>query len=356
MSNVNPQDLQELAGLAGPGGDIGRIQPIDVRQVQTEEESPERSAEEFAASLAAIFQQEREAARLDREAAMETARTSARSVMGKILAEFGLGELVDYTYNEIIANPTVDISNPDAILFALREQPAYQKRFAANQRRAAAGLPELDPASYLALEEQYRNVMRSNGMPAGFYDQTDDFTELLAGDVSPLELQTRVEQGFRAVDDADPEVLNQLRRFYPEVGQSREQLAAYFLDPEKAAPIITRNVRAAQIAARGRETGGIQLTSALAEDLARRGITEAEAQRGFAEIGALGELTQTFAGESPLTEEDIVRAKLAGDTASAEELERRKRGRVAAFTGGGTFARTTGATSGAVRTTVGEAQ
>lgn len=334
-------------------GEVRRVTRIDQPQQPVQEE---RTEVDFAASLAAIFQQEREMARLEREFMVESQRTSARATMAKILATYGLDSLTDYTFNEVIANPTVDISNPDAILFKLREQPKYQERFAANQRRLTAGLPELDPASYIALEDQFRTVMRSNGLPAGFYDQTGDFTELIAGDVSPLELQTRVEQGFRAVDNADPEVLRQLREFYPEVGQSREQLAAYFLDPQKAEPIITRQVRAAQIAARGRETGGIQITGALAEDLARRGVTVAEAERGFTEIGALGELTQAFAGEEALTQEQIVRAKLAGDVTSQQELERRARRRVAEFQGGGGFARTTGATSGTISTAVGEAQ
>lgn len=353
MSNI--QDLQELAGLAGPGGS-GTVTPSAPAATEGGGPREDRSPEEFAASLAAIFQQEREMARLEREASMESMRTSARTTMAQVLATYGLESLADYTYNEIIANPSIDISNPDAILFALREQPKYQERFAANQRRLTAGLPELDPQSYLALEDQYRAVMRANGMPSGFYDRTTDFTELIAGDVSPLELQTRVEQVFAAVDNADPEVLRQLRQFYPEVGQSREQLAAYFLDPERAAPIITRNVRAAQIAARGAESAGIQISGTLAEDLARRGVTMAEAERGFGEIGALGELTQAFAGENPLSQEDIVRAKLAGDTAAEQELKRRAAGRVAAFQGGGSFARTTGATSGTFRTGVGEAQ
>jgi hypothetical protein len=90
--------------------------------------------------------------------------------------------------------------------------------------------------------------------------------------------------------------------------------------------------------------------------LARRGITEAEAQRGFSEIGALGELRQTFAGEQDLTQEQIVGAQFGIDVAAQEELKRRQRGRVAAFQGGSSFTRTTGETSSSIRTGVGEAQ
>jgi hypothetical protein len=298
--------------------------------------------------------------RLDREAAAAAEvvatnrrRQDARSTINAVLSSYGLGELADYTYNQIIVRETVNINNPDAIVFALRDQPAYQKRFAANAARAKKGLPELDPASYIALETQYRETLRSNGLPANFYDSEDDFRALIEGDVSPSELNSRVEQGYRAVADADPEVKRQMQQLY---GVSEGELAAYFIDPQRTAPLLTRQARAAQIAARAAEQGGIQLTGTLAEDLARRGITEAEAQRGFAEIGALGELRQAFAGETELTQEQLVGAQFDQDVQAQQELERRRRLRLGEFAGGGQFARTTGATSGSIETGVGTAQ
>jgi hypothetical protein len=296
---------------------------------------------------------------LETEAALEAAqieRTNrqrdARTVIAQMLQTYGLGELADYTYREIIAQ---DVTNPDVIMFRLREQPAYQRRFSANAARARKGLPELDPASYIGLENQYREILRSSLGPdmAEMYDAPSDFKTLLEGDVSPAELNTRIQDGYRAVADADPEVKRQMQRLY---GVTDQQLAAYFIDPEKAATVLTRQARAAQIAARGAEQGGIQLTGALAEDLARRGITEAEAQRGFAEIGALGELRQTFAGETALSTEQLVGSQFGTDIQAQQELERRRRLRTGEFAGGGQFTRTTGATSGAIETGVGTAQ
>jgi hypothetical protein len=261
--------------------------------------------------------------------------------------------LADYTYNEIIVKETVNLNNPDAIIFALREQPTYKKRFAGNAARLKAGLSELDPASYIGLENQFRETLRSNGLPANFYDGTDDFQALIEGDVSPSELNERVQQGYRAVADADPEVKRQMFELY-KVGEP--ELAAYFLDPQKAAPLLTRQARAAQISARGLEQGGIQLTSQLAEDLARRGITEAEAQRGFGEVGRLGELTQQFAGETAISQEGIVGAAFGTDVRAQQELERRKRLRLGEFQGGGTFARATGDVAGSTQLGIGSAQ
>ena len=289
------------------------------------------------------------------QAAAETARRrqDARSTMAAVLDTYGLGELSDFVYNEIIAKETVNINNPDAIIFAIREQPAYQRRFAGNAARLRNGLSELDPASYIGLENQFRQTLQSNGLPANFYDQTEDFQALIEGDVSPSELNERVQQGYRAVADADPAVKEQMKNLY---GVDDGQLAAYFLDPKRTAPLLTRQAQAANIAARGLEQGGIQLTGAFAEDLARRGISEQQARAGFAEVGALGELRQTFAGETALSSEQLAGAAFGLDVAAQQELERRRRLRTGEFAGGGSFARTTGETSGSISTSVGKAQ
>lgn len=299
------------------------------------------------------IEEERRQRELEQAQMREERRRDARQTILKVLGDYGLESLGEYIYNEIIVKEVVNIQDPNAIIYAIRERPEYQQRFAGNAARMKKGLAELDPASYVALENSYRMLLQANGLPANFYDQTSDFQALIEGDVSPAELQQRVEQGYRAVSDADPEVVRQMRTLY---GVSEGELAAYFLDPQRTAPLLTRQARAAQIAARGQEQAGIQLTGGLAEDLARRGVTEQEAQRGFQEIGALGELRQTFAGEQALTEEQLVGAQFGIDVQAQQELERRRRGRLAEFTGGGTFARTTGETSGSTRLAVGEAQ
>jgi hypothetical protein len=304
-------------------------------------------------ALAVAMQQQLEFEQSQLAAATKRRKDDARVTMANVLNTYGLGELSDYVYNEIIVKETVNLNNPDAIIFAIREQPAYQKRFAGNAARLKKGLAELDPASYIGLENQYRETLRSNGLPANFYDQSEDFQALIEGDVSNAELNERVQQGYRAVADADPAVKEQMRNLY---GIGESELAAYFLDPQRTAPLLTRQAQAANIAARGLEQGGIQLTGAFAEDLARRGITEQRAQAGFAEVGALGELRQTFAGETALSGEQLAGAAFGIDVAAQQELERKRRLRTGEFAGGGSFARTTGETSGSISTSVGKAQ
>lgn len=282
-------------------------------------------------------------------------RNDARNTIRSVLSNYGLESLADYLYG-VYSREEVSVDNPDALLFAIRGQEAYKQRFKANAKRAAAGLPELDPASYIGLENTYRDYMRSAGLPAGFYDQSDDFAELISSNVSPNELASRIQSGFQAVRDADPEVLSQLRRFYPEVGGSEETLAAYFLDPTRAAPILKRQAEAARIAARGREQGGMQIAVETAEQLAARGITPEEAQQRFTELGAARGLYQEMAGEEALTEQQKVGAAFGYDVEAAQAIARRRARRVAEFQAGGGFARTTGATSGTIETGLGGPQ
>jgi hypothetical protein len=322
----------DVGGTAGTGGGQEPVDPIAFQMQQQLE-----------------FQQAQAAAETKRR------KEDARVTMANVLATYGLGDLSDFVYTEIIAKESVNINNPDAIIFAIREQPTYKKRFAGNAARLKAGLAELDPASYIGLENQYRETLQSNLGPEmlSVYGTQETFQQLIEGDVSNAELNERIQQGYRAVADADPGVKEQMRTLY---GVTEGQLVGYFLDPTKAAPLLTRRAQAANIAARGLEQGGIQLSGAFAEDLARRGISEQQARAGFAEVGGLGELRQTFAGETALSSEQLAGAQFGIDVAAQQELERRKRLRTGEFAGGGSFARTTGETSGSISTSVGKAQ
>lgn len=276
----------------------------------------------------------------------------ARNTIKAVLASYGLDALSEVLWGNYTGG-LVDVTNPQALIYSIRNEPAYKERFKANDVRMKAGLPELSPGEYIGLEDQYKQVVRSNGLPQGFYDTTDDITKLISGDVSPSEFQSRITNGYNAVANADPEVRRQMQDLY---GVSEGHLAAYFLDPTRGEPLLQQQAQAAKIAARGLESGGIQLSKATAEDLAARGITEGQAQQGFGNIGQLGELTTQMAGETALTQGQIVGQAFGYDTQAALELEKRRRRRVAEFQGGGQFARTQGESAGAITTSVGTAQ
>lgn len=363
MMDLSGVDFSQIsADLAARFGSTGAEAVTDGGVDTTGGLPPETEAERIARldREAEDARRKNELAFAKGQAAAETKRRKddARSTMSAVLAAYGLGDLADFVYNEIIVKETVNINNPDAIIFAIRDQPAYQKRFSANKERVKNGFEELSPAEYIGLEQQYRDTLSGNGMPVSFYDSQDDFNAMIGGAVSNAELQGRIQDGYRAVQDADPEVKRQMQELY---GVSEGDLAAYFIDPNRMKPLLMaadykRQAEAAKIAARASESAGIQLTGGLAEDLARRGVTEGQAQAGFTEIGKLGELTTQLSGETALSQEQIIGQQFGTDTQAALELEKRRRRRVGEFAGGGGFARTQGETSGATRLSVGKAE
>jgi len=293
---------------------------------------------------------ETDAERAAREAA-ELRRVDAFAQLQVLLNRYGLGKL-EANVRDLIAR---GITDGEAILFQLRDTEDFRTRFKANAARAKAGLPELDPATYIGLEEQYRETLRRNLGPEMFdvYDDPEDFRKLIEGDVSPAELQERVNEGYRLVADADPEVKRQMQTLY---NVNEQQLVGYFLDPAKATPVLTRQAQAAKVAARAREQAGFQLGATTAEDLIARGYTPSQAQQVFQEVGQLAGLYSEMTGEQMLSQEQKIGAAFGFDVQAQQEIERRARQRVAEFQGGGGFARTTGATSGTVETGAGTAQ
>ena len=335
-SVVPPEGMGETMFMPRPRGDEPPVDPVV-------------TVDPFAAAEAA--------SNARAAAALAQQRTDAFSSLRALLARVGLGEL-EGAVQDIITSGRVSLTDPNAIVFALRDQPKYQQRFAANKKRVDNGLPELSPETYSGIEEQYRQVFTSNGLPMGFSNDQKDFEKFIEGDVSPAELQSPIREGYAKVRDADPAVVEQMRRLY---NVSPGDLAAYFIDPERTRPLLTaadyrRQAEAASISARGLEQGGMQLTSEAAEDLARRGITPEEAEARFGERRQLAGLFDEMTGEESLTEQEKLGATFGYDPLAQEKLNRRRAQRVAEFQGGGSFARTTGATSGTVETGIGVAQ
>ena len=336
-NRVLPPDFFGQNGGGGDtgGGDTGESEAERIARLDREQRE-----REFAASQAAAA------------AATAQRRENAFGIVAGFLQRAGLSGL-ETNIRGLLAQ---GIEDTDAILFNLRETEQFKTRFKANTARAAKGLPELDPATYIGLEQQYATVLRSNRLPTEFYDSPDDFRALIEGDVSPAEFQGRIQEGFVKVRDADPQVLATLRQFYPEVGNNETALAAYFIDPQRGAQALERQVAAARIGARAREQGGMAIGATSAEELVARGYTPEQAQNVFQRVGQLAGLYQEMGGEEALTEAQKVGAAFGYDVQAQEELERRRALRVAEFQAGGQFARTTGATSGTVETGVGTAQ
>jgi hypothetical protein len=279
-------------------------------------------------------------------------RTDARASIKAMLAKYKLDSLFDTVWGNYTSD-MVDYADTDALAMSIRETSAYKTRFAGNEARRAKGLGDLSPSTYIALEDSYKQTMRSNGIPVGFYDDPTDFAQLIAGDVGVAEFNDRISYARSIIQDAPASVRNEMARLYK---VNEGQLIAYFIDPDKATPILREQERAARIGASAQENAGMALSNATAEDLAKRGVTDAQAAQGFGNINQMGELTQAFTGEADISQQDIISAQFGYNTDAEKKLMKRREQRLGEFKGGGSYARAGGASAGSVETSIGKAQ
>jgi hypothetical protein len=257
-------------------------------------------------------------------AAAQAERVSAFNILKDEFSKYGLGSLVDG-----IKNLLVDGTPASEFALRLRETPEYKARFAANDARIAAGLTALSPAEYVAMEDQYQNVMRNYGLPASYYtkDATGKqvgFEKFLANDVSASELEDRIATAQQRVINTNPEVLQALKQFYPDI--SNADILAYTLDPANALTNIKRKVTAAEIGGAALAQG-LQAQGGTAESLAGQGITKAQAQQGYTEIAGLlpraSQLSDIY-GQGPYTQ-GTAEAEVFNTTGAAAAAAKRKK-------------------------------
>lgn len=263
------------------------------------------------------------------------AQESAYDIFEQELDAYGLSSLADFLYDLVFVQ---GYSDRDIIRAEIRRTNEYQTRFYGNTLRAQNGYNALSEPEYIGMENAYAQLMRSSGLPAGFYDQTEDFNTLIGENVSVQEVTERVNTGYEAVANADPEVIAEMRRLY-NIGDG--ELAAYFLDPERALPTLLRQAKAAEVAG-GAIQAGVTISAAEAETLAEEGITQQGARAGFGVIseGDIFQMTteEIAAGEQALTREEQIGAVFGTDPQAAQRLRRQQRRRQAAFEAGGRFA------------------
>lgn len=227
--------------------------------------------------------------------------SGASAMVKSTLQQWGLESLQGHVMGYLQTGDTADVA-----LAKLRNTAEYKTRFSANEKRRAKGLPVLSEAEYLSTESSYRNVMRSYGLPEGFYDSTDDFAKFIEHDVSPTEMKDKVVRAAERYVYAPAEDKAQFARF----GLTPSQAIATLLDPLRAEPLIRQTVTAAGLAAEASRAFADpeRLSTDRAMELSQLGVTEQDARRGF------GQLAATQAN-------DIQLGKMAGQDVTAKAVE-----------------------------------
>jgi hypothetical protein len=255
-------------------------------------------------------------------------RESAYNLLRQQMAAYGLESLVDPLKNLVLEGVS-----PSEFTIRLRDTDAYKKRFAANAQRINKGLRALSEAEYIGLEDQYQNVMRRYGLPDTYYTRgemgrQEGFEKFISGDVSPVELEDRIQTAQRRVIDAAPQVKNALAQFYgAELGNG--DILAYVLDPEKAIENIKRKITTAEIGA-GAMQAGLATGLTRAEELQRYGVTGEQARTGYQTIASYLPRASTLAdiytkqGMGPFTQ-TTAEAEVFGTPGSVEAATKRRK-------------------------------
>ena len=158
----------------------------------------------------------------------------------------------------------------------------------------ANGLDPLPASQYIANEQSYKQVMQMAGLPANTLD-VGTLGKLMAVDVSPTEVQARINAAMQVVNSEDPFVIQQLQTVH---GMTLGSIALHLLDPSIAAPVIQQQVAAAQIGAEFARVGS-NINQDTAMRLAGMGVTQGQAQQGAQNIATQQTALQTVANQTP---------------------------------------------------------
>jgi hypothetical protein len=276
------------------------------------------------------------------EAAKKLAeRQSAFDVLRAEMDALGLGALVEPLRGLI----QKDVSAAEFAI-QLRQSEAYKNRFIANEGRLKKGLRVLTPGEYLRVEDAYRQTLRTYGLKQ--FDNDQYVRQFIENDISAKELSDRVSTAVQRVQNADPAISRTLRDYY---GIGQTDLVAYVLDPNQQLQKIERQVAAAEIGTVARRQG-LEAGVTVSEQLAAQGISQAQAQKGYATIADIlptsEKLSQiygtTLEGYGQVEAEQEVFNTLA----SAQRKRQRLIGREAAE-----FSGQTGVTRGSLGTSTG---
>ena len=277
---------------------------------------------------ASDLQRQADDAAMDRQLQQQAYERQQRqqAIIGSLRAAFA-----DYGLAELFPN-IEDFARRDltegAILLELRKTEAYKNRFPAIEALARKGRV-ITEGEYIAFERNAAQLERAYGLPAGMLDSRDTVANLLTNEVSARELEERVTLAAAGAFQTSQEMRDTFQRFY---GIDSGGLTAYFLDPDKAMPLLNKQFVSSQIGAEA-QMQDITIESGLAEQLVTAGVDQARAREGFGQVRGMRGLS---AGRGDVaTQGELIGATFQGQQDAAESVRRAQAARVGRFQQGG---------------------
>jgi len=212
----------------------------------------------------------------------------------KLIALFKAQGIDDEAFATFISNNIMNDVSEAQTLIELYDQPAYKLRFPGMAKLRTKNRT-ITEAEYIGLENQMVQTLKFFDLPAGFYDDRATLGKIIENEVSPKEVQDRAQMAQDLARAADPNIRNALMDFY-KVGEGA--ITAYFLNAEKALPLLQKSAKAAEIAGIGKTYGFANFGMAEAEQL---GVQDAYAKLSSSDLTkAFGQASQLAATQSRL--------------------------------------------------------
>lgn len=219
----------------------------------------------------------------------------------------------------------------DTITILLQQTPEYKARFAGNEDRRKNGLQVLTPAEYLSTEASYKQLLRQSGL-SDHFDNQQNFNEWIGKDVSPTELQDRVNMAVQATTQAPPTVT----QYFSQLGIGAGDLAAYFLNDQAPTPALQLKLNQAQIGGAALQNN-LQVAAADSLRYAQQGVTYQQAQSAYQRIADIlptaQKLSQIYKSQTPVNQQTLESQYLGQSGAAQLAAERLSQQETASFSG-----------------------
>lgn len=243
---------------------------------------------------------------------------------------YGLGSLSGHVAQWVNAG-----MSEAAIVAQLRETNEYKKRFPGMQALKSQGYNAISEAEYLQLEDSYHQALSTAGLPKGFYDSPEDFVKFISNGVDPSEVKARATAAVELANQVDPSQRQLLGSMY---GVNTGDLAAYFLDPGKAMPLLQKQLGTVQVANAARKAGIAADfgNAARFERLVDNGIGAEQAAQGYGQIAGELDILDNLAdiwGKGDFTLSEAEDATFFGNSAARKKRKGLIDREVAAFSG-----------------------
>lgn len=263
---------------------------------------------------------------------------NAKAIIDTYLQQYGLGELAPWAWQQIL-DGTTDPNQLTLQLYDPTTDPGkvVNRLYPEVQQRRAQGLPPMSIGDAVTYRDNAIQLMRTAGLPPSFYDQPDALAKFAGNDVSLAELKSRIDEASNAAFNAPVQDRAELQRLY---GVDAGHLTAYFLDPDKALPLIQQQWQASQISGAGVRTGYGGLTQTEAGRLASDGVTANQAQQGLGQLAGMGQIFNPLPGQTGpgISRDQQLAAAFENNSDAQQAIDRAKQARLAVFGAGGQFA------------------